>query len=96
MEEEKRQVWLGRAKRLRQIRELLHLSRRAFCERLGFSPNTVTYWETVGAESPGIEPRAARRIAYGLEALGCSVSPLWLLEGTCAPPALLDYDKPTP
>lgn len=96
MDDPKRVLWLERAERLRHLRDMLKITRRAFCEKIGIPSATVTYWETVSSDSPGLEERGAKRIARAVESIGCKVTPEWLLTGNGAPPYLLRYKVPNP
>lgn len=73
-----------RAKRLRQIRRLLRLSRKAIFERYKIPVGTLQNWED--ARHGGLTEKGAQRIIEILADEGISCSLEWLLFGIGNPP----------
>ena len=72
-------------KRLKYLREITRLSRRAFAFKHGFPPGTLQNWEE-GRYERGINQKAALTliVAFQAESIDCQVD--WLLYGEGLPP----------
>ena len=73
-----------RGQRLKHLRKMTGLSRRAFSEKHGLSPNTLQNWED--GKASGLTEQGARRMILALQEEGIQASTKWLLYGNGTKP----------
>lgn len=79
----------ARAKRVKSLRQLTQLSRRAFAERYGIPAPTLQNWED--AKGNGLSEKGARNIVQLLKDAGIYCSVDWLMYGNGTGPQLTGY-----
>jgi len=79
----------ARAKRVKSLRQLTQLSRRAFSERYGIPAPTLQNWED--AKGNGLSEKGARNIVQLLKEAGIYCSLDWLMYGIGTGPQLTGY-----
>ena len=79
-EKPKHDLALSQGNRVRHIRELSGLSRRAFAKNLNFNVSSIQAWEE-GRHKKGMSIRNAEKLVASCSELGIAVSIEWLIHG---------------
>ena len=88
----------ARGKRVKSLRQLTQLSRRAFAERYGIPAPTLQNWED--AKGNGLSEKGAKNIVQVLKQVGIYCSVDWLMYGIGSGPQFskqrYEINEPTP
>lgn len=76
----------ARARRVKSLRQMTRLSRRAFAEKFGIPASTLQNWEDIGAN--GLSEKGAIKLTRVLKFTGIHCSIEWLLHGVGASPII--------
>src|SRR3990167_3633893 len=82
----KENIALNRGERLKRLRQLSGLSRKAIERKYNVSASSITAWENPGKSNAGLSDAGARKMlhVYQEELIQCSLT--WLLTGKGTPP----------